>query len=134
MPPSCHRDVLRTSRRPLRHQPWPGERCRPAPAETGLTGPPVGRARVARQQPVQHRRTSTAINVLSIIILPNDAPSGRLAACDWSGSVIHAQLPDGVLQEMPEQIRAVLAEAREVEFATISARGVPVNNPLFHYY
>jgi hypothetical protein len=48
--------------------------------------------------------------------------------------VIHAQLPDGVLQEMPEQIRAVLAEAREVEFATISARGVPVNNPLFHYY
>jgi hypothetical protein len=43
--------------------------------------------------------------------------------------VIHAQLPDGVLQEMPEQIRAVLAEAREVEFATISARGVPVNNP-----
>jgi Pyridoxamine 5'-phosphate oxidase len=48
--------------------------------------------------------------------------------------VIHAQLPDGVLQEMPEQIRSVLAEAREVEFATISARGVPVNNPLFHYY
>ena len=48
--------------------------------------------------------------------------------------MIHAQLPDGVLQEMPEQIRAVLAEAREVEFATISARGVPVNNPLFHYY
>jgi hypothetical protein len=48
--------------------------------------------------------------------------------------VIHAQLPDGVLQEMPEAIRAVLAEAREVEFATISARGVPVNNPLFHYY
>ena len=46
----------------------------------------------------------------------------------------HAQLPDGALQEMPEQIRAVLAEAREVEFATISARGVPVNNPLFHYY
>ena len=48
--------------------------------------------------------------------------------------MVHAQLPDGVLQEMPEQIRAVLAEAREVEFATISARGVPVNNPLFHYY
>ena len=46
----------------------------------------------------------------------------------------HAQLPDGVLREMPEEVRAVLAEAREVEFATLSAGGVPVNNPLFHYY
>jgi hypothetical protein len=48
--------------------------------------------------------------------------------------VTHAQLPDGVLEEMPEQVRAVLAGAREVEFATLSAGGVPVNNPLFHYF
>jgi hypothetical protein len=48
--------------------------------------------------------------------------------------VTHAQLPDGVLKEMPEQVRAVLAGAREVEFATLSAEGVPVNNPLFHYF
>lgn len=45
-----------------------------------------------------------------------------------------AQLPDWALAEMPEEIRAVLAESREVEFATLTARGVPVNNPLFHYY
>ena len=46
----------------------------------------------------------------------------------------HAQLPDGVLKEMPGHVRAVLAQAREVEFATLSAGGVPVNNPLFHYF
>ena len=45
-----------------------------------------------------------------------------------------AQLPDWVLQELPEPAAAVLAGAREVEFATVSARGVPVNNPVFHYY
>jgi hypothetical protein len=35
---------------------------------------------------------------------------------------------------LAQEVREILLTAPEVEFATISANGHPINNPLFHYF
>jgi hypothetical protein len=48
--------------------------------------------------------------------------------------VASPNLSEGVLIDVPDEIRQVLITAQEVEFATMSAKEVPINNPLFHYF
>jgi hypothetical protein len=42
--------------------------------------------------------------------------------------------PETILPHLPEEVREVLLTAPEVEFATLSAKGQPINNPLFYYF
>lgn len=44
------------------------------------------------------------------------------------------ELPPDLLPQLPDEVRDIIAGAPEAEFATLSSAGMPVCNPLFHYY
>ena len=42
--------------------------------------------------------------------------------------------PERIFPDLPAEVREVLLSMPEAEFATVSSAGMPVNNPVFHYF